>query len=246
MSKLLETATVQFYLNPSNPVNVEAALLGWSLHILLKEHPALLDDLVPGFLFRRTSIKDEFVVLDGRPPENWGDSSVAAAIASKFRLTPGQMRDTLLENYHNIIEKKAIFYNLAGEEDILDNYPMLIRRLDFSWCRVRLGWSQTSVPRRMLEAYRSRDLRANYSTVIQSVDFRLLTFSRFGAPLYKCAACGHCSPGDKLRRCSQCGRVAYCDQDCQKRHWPYHKPRCNCVDPSTIDKESMLRFIQDV
>ncbi|CAI5528501.1 unnamed protein product [Closterium sp. Naga37s-1] len=32
--------------------------------------------------------------------------------------------------------------------------------------------------------------------------------------------------GVKLRSCGGCGKVAYCSRDCQKAHWPSHKPTC--------------------
>ncbi|CAI5505522.1 unnamed protein product [Closterium sp. Naga37s-1] len=32
--------------------------------------------------------------------------------------------------------------------------------------------------------------------------------------------------GVKLRRCSGCGKVAYCSRECQKAHWPSHKLTC--------------------
>lgn len=32
--------------------------------------------------------------------------------------------------------------------------------------------------------------------------------------------------GEKLRRCSGCGRVSYCGAECQRTDWPRHKPCC--------------------
>ncbi|KAM8864407.1 ubiquitin carboxyl-terminal hydrolase 19 isoform 2-T4 [Spinachia spinachia] len=47
-------------------------------------------------------------------------------------------------------------------------------------------------------------------------------------PISKCAACQKPSPSeeDKLRRCTRCYRVGYCNQVCQKTHWPNHKGLC--------------------
>ena len=42
--------------------------------------------------------------------------------------------------------------------------------------------------------------------------------------LLKCAFCKKLS--DNLKNCSRCGKVQYCDQDCQMRHWPEHKKVC--------------------
>ena len=45
-----------------------------------------------------------------------------------------------------------------------------------------------------------------------------------GDPLLKCVFCKKLS--DNLKNCSRCGKVQYCDQDCQMRHWPEHKKVC--------------------
>lgn len=44
-----------------------------------------------------------------------------------------------------------------------------------------------------------------------------------------CAKCGKCAEktGVKIRRCTKCKSVGYCDQDCQKSDWPQHKLKCN-------------------
>ncbi|XP_070767136.1 ubiquitin carboxyl-terminal hydrolase 19 isoform X2 [Enoplosus armatus] len=47
-------------------------------------------------------------------------------------------------------------------------------------------------------------------------------------PISKCAAClkPPVSEEDKLKRCTRCYRVGYCNQVCQKTHWPNHKGLC--------------------
>ncbi|KAI5612333.1 ubiquitin carboxyl-terminal hydrolase 19 isoform X1, partial [Silurus asotus] len=47
-------------------------------------------------------------------------------------------------------------------------------------------------------------------------------------PIAKCAACQKppLSDDEKLRRCTRCYRVGYCNQACQKNHWPNHKSLC--------------------
>ncbi|XP_072437845.1 ubiquitin carboxyl-terminal hydrolase 19 isoform X3 [Chiloscyllium punctatum] len=46
-------------------------------------------------------------------------------------------------------------------------------------------------------------------------------------PINKCAACQKPQqPDDKLRRCTSCYRVAYCNQTCQMNHWSDHKNQC--------------------
>ncbi|KIK53008.1 hypothetical protein GYMLUDRAFT_250720 [Collybiopsis luxurians FD-317 M1] len=41
-----------------------------------------------------------------------------------------------------------------------------------------------------------------------------------------CAHCNNIRDGEHLKRCSGCLRVWYCSKECQKAHWPEHKPRC--------------------
>lgn len=47
-------------------------------------------------------------------------------------------------------------------------------------------------------------------------------------PITKCAGCMKSpAPDDeKLKRCTRCYRVGYCNQACQKNHWPNHKTMC--------------------
>ncbi|KAM9752146.1 ubiquitin carboxyl-terminal hydrolase 19 isoform 2-T2 [Menidia menidia] len=47
-------------------------------------------------------------------------------------------------------------------------------------------------------------------------------------PISKCAAClkPPVSEEDKLKRCTRCYRVGYCNQACQRTHWPNHKSLC--------------------
>uniref|UniRef100_A0A8C9WJV4 ubiquitinyl hydrolase 1 n=1 Tax=Scleropages formosus TaxID=113540 RepID=A0A8C9WJV4_SCLFO len=47
-------------------------------------------------------------------------------------------------------------------------------------------------------------------------------------PIGKCSACHKPPQGEdeKLRRCTRCYRVGYCNQICQKNHWPIHKSVC--------------------
>ncbi|XP_028308441.1 ubiquitin carboxyl-terminal hydrolase 19 isoform X2 [Gouania willdenowi] len=47
-------------------------------------------------------------------------------------------------------------------------------------------------------------------------------------PISKCASClkPPVSEEDKLKRCTRCYRVGYCNQACQRTHWPSHKGLC--------------------
>ncbi|XP_076074330.1 ubiquitin carboxyl-terminal hydrolase 19-like [Mytilus galloprovincialis] len=43
----------------------------------------------------------------------------------------------------------------------------------------------------------------------------------------RCASCRSlCPEGSKLKRCMKCYKAGYCDQQCQKNHWPLHKMHC--------------------
>ncbi|CAI5520108.1 unnamed protein product [Closterium sp. Naga37s-1] len=48
-----------------------------------------------------------------------------------------------------------------------------------------------------------------------------------GGHMCGAAGCGRAEGGGvKLRRCSGCGKVAYCSRECQKAHWPSHRLTC--------------------
>ena len=42
-----------------------------------------------------------------------------------------------------------------------------------------------------------------------------------------CASCGKDSQGGSLLRCTGCNAVQYCNRECQKADWQYHKRSCN-------------------
>ena len=46
-------------------------------------------------------------------------------------------------------------------------------------------------------------------------------------PDVEVGACAACSASrTKLMKCSRCNRVKYCDDACQRAHWPIHKKTC--------------------
>lgn len=49
-----------------------------------------------------------------------------------------------------------------------------------------------------------------------------------GGKRYKCSACDLISP-TPLFGCTRCRIVAYCNRECQKKHWPDHKVQCNLM-----------------
>ncbi|KAF7664762.1 hypothetical protein LDENG_00165470 [Lucifuga dentata] len=70
----------------------------------------------------------------------------------------------------------------------------------------------------------SKDL-AKERVVLLRVQQRLQVPS---IPISKCSAClkPPVSEEDKLKRCTRCYRVGYCNQACQRNHWPNHKGSC--------------------
>ena len=46
------------------------------------------------------------------------------------------------------------------------------------------------------------------------------------AKFKECENC-HTEKLDRIRVCSACKRVAYCNSDCQKEHWKTHKQTCS-------------------
>ena len=52
----------------------------------------------------------------------------------------------------------------------------------------------------------------------------------------RCSACG---TRGRLSACTACGTAAYCGRQCQKGHWPAHKPSCRAASAAiaqTVDQ----------
>ena len=45
--------------------------------------------------------------------------------------------------------------------------------------------------------------------------------------VHRCFECGR--HGHNLPRCTQCSQAYYCGADCQRKHWPKHKPVCRAA-----------------
>jgi hypothetical protein len=48
-----------------------------------------------------------------------------------------------------------------------------------------------------------------------------------------CHACKEVMPLVALQKCGRCKRVFYCDRECQRKDWLYHKQTCIDVNNST-------------
>jgi len=46
-------------------------------------------------------------------------------------------------------------------------------------------------------------------------------------------ACATCSASGVLLRCGKCLQTAYCNRECQRRHWPVHKTSCGVSSSSS-------------
>ncbi|XP_066283408.1 ubiquitin carboxyl-terminal hydrolase 19-like [Branchiostoma lanceolatum] len=47
------------------------------------------------------------------------------------------------------------------------------------------------------------------------------------SPITRCTSCQKISPdGSNMKRCTKCFKAGYCNQQCQKKHWPTHKSIC--------------------
>jgi len=45
--------------------------------------------------------------------------------------------------------------------------------------------------------------------------------------IFRCFHCG--KHGHRLPKCRQCSQAYYCDADCQRKHWPKHRPVCRAA-----------------
>jgi len=57
-----------------------------------------------------------------------------------------------------------------------------------------------------------------------------------------CNECGKKSKdGKSLQECSRCHRVAYCNRNCQSKHWPTHKQNCTSISKQAKQQSKQLR-----
>ncbi|GMI03851.1 hypothetical protein TrLO_g11401 [Triparma laevis f. longispina] len=58
-------------------------------------------------------------------------------------------------------------------------------------------------------------------------------------PKPRCSECNKIPYGGKLKGCSACKMVSYCDAECQKAHWPVHRKDCKKMKAKRL-KDSAL------
>ena len=54
---------------------------------------------------------------------------------------------------------------------------------------------------------------------------------------WNCPGCAHLGE-PRLLVCSGCGLARYCDEDCQRAHWPLHQGECLAI------QEQLKRFVK--
>lgn len=238
-----QSPVIRNYLRPCNPINVSAAVLGWSLYALLREHPNLLQSYVPGFIMRQKGQRDILIKIEGPPPLRWKEPGLQQLLEGVYGADIGLI---LHENFMNAQNKAATHMTMMSDDiDLATNVPVIVRRSDLIWCKQRLGWTEKSVLRKMLRVNRlaGGDIDSTYSRIVPSHTFRINAFVH-GLEPEECQACG---AAGKLYKCQKCCRVAYCNQECQRRDWPRHKVACPifCVRLD-VNMSDMSAFIRDV
>ncbi len=66
---------------------------------------------------------------------------------------------------------------------------------------------------------------------LASVSDNAYEVGKYGAELkelYNLNCCANCHKGNimTLKLCSKCKKILYCNRECQKTHYPIHKPEC--------------------
>ena len=62
--------------------------------------------------------------------------------------------------------------------------------------------------------------------------------------VFRCFHCG--KHGHNLPRCRQCAQAYYCDSDCQRKHWPKHKPVCRAAVAALARRATRERLARAV
>ena len=62
--------------------------------------------------------------------------------------------------------------------------------------------------------------------------------------IFKCFHCG--KHGHNLPKCRQCAQAYYCDADCQRKHWPKHRPVCRAAVAALARRATRERLARAV
>ena len=62
--------------------------------------------------------------------------------------------------------------------------------------------------------------------------------------VHRCFECGR--HGHNLPRCRQCSQAYYCDADCQRKHWPKHRPVCRAAVAALARRANRERLARAV
>ena len=62
--------------------------------------------------------------------------------------------------------------------------------------------------------------------------------------VYRCFHCG--KHGHNLPKCRQCAQAYYCDADCQRKHWPKHRPVCRAAVAALARRATRERLARAV
>ena len=62
--------------------------------------------------------------------------------------------------------------------------------------------------------------------------------------VFRCFHCG--KHGHNLPKCRQCAQAYYCDADCQRKHWPKHRPVCRAAVAALARRATRERLARAV
>ena len=62
--------------------------------------------------------------------------------------------------------------------------------------------------------------------------------------IFRCFECG--KHGHKLPKCMQCNQAYYCNADCQRKHWPKHRPVCRAAVAALARRATRERLARAV
>lgn len=89
-----------------------------------------------------------------------------------------------------------------------------------------------------------RDMANAFHSILEGAIKRRAGSSATSSGAPSCAFC-HSVPAGKLKNCSRCKKVGYCNEACQGRHWKQHKKVCKAPPAPLTLAEQWDRAMQD-